>query len=269
VLINVDPVPAAIVTYYAANGAFAAPETVVNIPLIAQKDASNYTYLSLNLDAANEMYLCHGTVDSVNGVNETWRELVPFGFRTGIIYGALGASGSITQVQYGIAQALQTCALIINQSSTFNIDGFEQGRGILGSDFRNTSTGALGGTTEIMNPGAITFRDGRVFEVQYFTNSFGSVANTTIYTLHYNNAAGATIDGQTKQNPPGTALVDHVGSFFVKNDTGADLSRTLSLCAAPNAGTVTISFAGAVSRMYVKDLGPLNQQINIDPVALA
>lgn len=261
VIINQDPIPAAIVTYYATNSPFAAGETVINIPLIAQKDASNYYYTSLNIDSGGEMYFCHGTVDSVNGVNEIWRELVPFGFRTGIMYGALENSGSISQVQFGVTPSVagtQTCAVIVNQSSSFSFDGVSAGRGIITAGFLAASTGAFAGETQIIDIGNATYRAGRVYEVRYFMNSFGSAENVSVYRLRKDSAVGTFIDGAGKENPAGTTIVDHTGSFFVMNSTGADKSRDLVLTAAANVGTITISFGGAKSRVYVKDIGSVN-----------
>ena len=254
VIVNMDPVPAAIVAYYQANAAYAAPETVVNVPIIAQSNASNYTYMSLNIDANGEMFECHGTVDSTFGVNEVWRMLVPFGARFGLIYGALPSAGSISEVQYGLDQAQQTAALIINRSSTLTIDGISAPRGLVSQATSAVNTAGIGAETVTLTSSAFTYKKGRAYRWITVGSYNQSAAGFWIQNIRYS-LAGALVGQMADTTTPASGPYRYSTGVFTITSADQLLSLVQTM-AFVGAGTITVNANGiSVRSLYIYDIG--------------
>ncbi len=183
-------------------------------------------------------------------------------------HGSATPGGMTTQFG-GAVFSLGPSAVSIGDGSTdpgsadFVLDGLSAPRGPRAFAVRDVSTGAVGVETNILATGTFDTYHGRMYKVEYHINSFGSAENTSIYRLYSN---GVFKDAQEKENPAGTTLTDHHGWFYLANNSGAKITTIFTLSAAPNAGTITVSFGGTISRMVVEDYG--GYQPALEPVLL-
>lgn len=258
-------IPTELVTFYSTylGGSF-----TVNAVILMYADANNYFYIADLTRTLGSVAWARGLVSTGAIVHEI--ELI-YGFGPALMF--LGNAEAIN-LTFGNVTNPSSWAFIntdvsLSTTSPFSIDNHSAPRGIVTSaSLVVPGVGPLGAETQFWSFNSITYRNGRVYGVDYDIDCFGSIENVSIYKLHYNNALGALIDVQLKENPAGTTFNTHSGRFCIMNDTGSDITRTIVMTATPNAGTISLS-NGNTSRGYIQDIGSVaDLNGGLAPIAL-
>lgn len=192
-----------------------------------------------------------GTGALTMGVNfQNIRSGIPAGVSTAI--NVIG--NSTTPFGVAIGEALRAPS-----QSPFLVDGRSMGRGIVDMVTSAASTAATAAEIVALTGNAITWYDGRLFEVKLVGQVLGSIANEAAFmSLRRTNLAGAVL-WVTGVDATFNTVADHYEvSTLVKNTSGADITDNVvsTIQRAAGAGNVT-DFANAGQPRYMKvtDLG--------------
>lgn len=142
----------------------------------------------------------------------------------------------------------------------FNIDSVSAARGLTAYTDSVAATAAIGAEAVVLTTPAMTFVDGRCYEVTWAGNVFGSVAAPGAFgflRIRQTNLAGA-IKAFTQVHLPAAGAQNYtISTIRIRRTTGAgNLNGNLVLTAQASAGTVTFSGAATdVRYLNVKDCG--------------
>lgn len=169
-------------------------------------------------------------------------------------------TGSINFVAAGTLLNMGSGLLHIQSAARFAIDGVSAARGLKCYAASTGATGAIGAEAVTLTGSAMTFVDGRCYEVSWGGNVFGSVAAPGAFAFlrfRQTNLAGAVKAFVQVHLPAAGAQNYTSGTIRIRRATGAgNLTDNLVFTAQASAGTVTWSGAATDVRYFtVKDCG--------------
>jgi hypothetical protein len=165
-------------------------------------------------------------------------------------------------VQFGFNAPAQPVQVVFGSSdgnpnqSRWIVDNVSMGRGLRAEVSSAVNSAAIGAEAVVLTTPAMTFYDGRCYQVWAEFDAFGSVANNPQINIRQTNLAGALLLEGQFNTAAGTAFGHVVFTGNVRRTAGSDLTDNLVLTLQSGAGTVTQrGSATALRRMEIRDIG--------------
>lgn len=174
-----------------------------------------------------------------------------------LLTGGTASFASVPAVVYGLTGA-PAFIRIGDPTQTpgdypLTVDSVSLARGLRASAASAVNSAAIAAEAVVLTTGAMTFYDGRAYELRCECELLPSVANRAGVSFRLNNLAGALLVSAS-YNLPGQAHASFVG--YVRRTAGTDLTAVIVQTLVATAGTVTqVGAVNTVRTIEVRDCG--------------
>lgn len=175
--------------------------------------------------------------------------------------GTLGVTGTTTLGTASVTTANIATANISNTlavgSSAFTVDGMSHPRGLLATGARTSGNiVGLASETTIADLGSVTFKANRAYRLEYVGKAtLSSGAGSVTYSMKSGPGGTTYADFSFGQNLNAGFDFMQVGSGFVRNNTGSDVTHTIRFIGLGNGNVTLYGSSSAPFVFKIWDIG--------------